>query len=92
MIAFTIPDFKVEYVSINNSPIEVSGSNLNKRVEKIETIVKSLVKVTGRTKKSKLAQELDKLEENRKKILLLVGSCGINKWWIYKKRRSMFIS
>lgn len=63
-----------EYVSINNSPIEVSGSNLNKRVEKIETIVKSLVKVTGRTKKSKLAQELDKLEENRKKILLLVGS------------------
>lgn len=66
--------FMFEYVSINNSPIEVSGSNLNKRVEKIETIVKSLVKVTGRTKKSKLAQELDKLEENRKKILLLVGS------------------
>lgn len=66
--------FQLDYVLINNNPIEVSGSDLNIRSEKIKTIVNSLVKITGRSKKSKLEQELDVLKEDRKRILLLVGS------------------
>lgn len=67
-------EFFYDYTLIDNTPIEVSGTDLEKRGEKIKSIVNSLVKTTGRSKKSKLIQELDKLEDNRKRILLLVGS------------------
>jgi hypothetical protein len=66
--------FKFEYTLINNNPVNVSGTDLDVRIEKIKTIVNSLVKATGRIKKSKLEQELERLDEGRKRILLLVGS------------------
>lgn len=67
-------EFTLDYILVNNNAIEVSGTDLDKRVEKIKAIINGLIKTTGRSKKSKLVQELERLEENRKRILLLVGN------------------
>lgn len=67
-------EFILDYILVNNNAIEVSGTDLDKRVEKIKAIINGLIKTTGRSKKSKLVQELERLEEKRKRILLLVGN------------------
>ena len=67
-------EFTLDYILVDNKAVEVSGTDLDKRVEKIKQIINGLIKTTGRSKKSKLVQEIERLEENRKRILLLVGN------------------
>lgn len=67
-------EFKFKYTLINNKPVEVSGTDLEIRIEKIKSIVTDLIKKSGRVKKSKIELEIENLEEGRKKVLLVVGS------------------
>lgn len=67
-------EFFFEPIFINNNYINVSGTELHLRVEKLKSLVAELLKKSIRTNKSRLDMELDILDDNRKKILLLVGS------------------
>lgn len=73
-LAIEESEFIFEPIIVDNEAVVVSGTDLYKRIEKIKTIVSHLVKPSIRSKKSKLSIELDRLESDRKRILLLVGS------------------
>lgn len=68
--------FMLEPIAVDGEYIKVSGTSEQLRINNIQKIVQGLFKRQGgfRAKTSRIEQELGILEENRKKVLLLVGS------------------
>lgn len=73
-IAIENSEFFFEPILVDNKAVYISGTDLEKRKTKLNTIVNRLIEKSKRSNKSKLSRELELLEEDRKRILLLVGS------------------
>lgn len=69
-------EFMLDPILCEGEYISVSGTSEQIRINNLQKIVQGLFKCGNgfSSKKSKIEQELEKLEEDRKKILLLVGS------------------
>lgn len=69
-------EFLLDPIAVDNEYVKVSGTNNQLRINNIQRIIEGLFKRQGgfRSKISKIEQELELLDDKRKKILLLVGS------------------
>lgn len=66
-------EFFFEPIFGNSEVLNVSGTDLNRRIDVLKNIIDKLIRPSIK-KKAPLVKELEHLEEGRKRILLVVGS------------------